>query len=310
MTSAGKPLLSVVLSTLDRAASLERTLASLAGCTWRAGAPWELVLVDNGSSDRTALVAQAHRAHLPLRRVLEPTRGLSSARNRGLAEAKADLVAFTDDDVELDVGWLEAWVEAAAAFPAAAWFGGRILPRYDGRKPRWLRDESMPLIAGLLGYYDRGEAVRLYADDEPAPFGACFGLRRTAWERVGRFRTDLGMVGREPGRGEETDYLARARAEGLAGAYVGNALVWHRIPADRFAPLGLVRWGRLIGRAQARTGRQGVASRARALGFVLKSGAQWLRCRGDRARQNLIHAGIQWGVRAERARLEHEAPRE
>ena len=297
MPASDAPILSVVLCTWNRASGLDRTLATLARCPAPAAGAWELVLVDNACTDATPEVAARHAAHLPLRRVLEPVQGLAAARNRGLSVARAPLIVFTDDDVDVDGGWLGAFVEAAAAHPEAAWFGGRILPSFDGPPPRWLRDPSMALLAGLLGHYDLGATARPYGPDDPLPFGACFGLRRSAADALGTFRTDLGVIGAEPGRGEETEYLTRARERGLRGLYVGTALVHHRIPRDRFRAGALREWGRQVGRSQARRGTRRPGTRRAEWGFLLRGLWQRARGRGDRYRQCLVNAGIQRGRR-------------
>ena len=114
-----------------------------------------------------------------------------------------------------------------------------------------MKDERLDLIQGLLGHFDLGAETRPFTAEDPSPFGANFGLRRSLWSSIEGFRTDLGVRGSEPGRGEETEYLARARAAGWDGVYVGEALLHHRLPKGRFALGKLYRWGRYVGRAQA-----------------------------------------------------------
>ena len=96
-----RPHGTVVLCTYNRCEGLALTLDGMTQLDL-AGRPWELVVVDNGSDDATGEVTERFANRLPLRRVVEHERGLSAARNRGLAEAQADLVVFTDDDVDAD----------------------------------------------------------------------------------------------------------------------------------------------------------------------------------------------------------------
>ncbi len=92
--------LSVILCTYNRATLLEKALRSLEQIRQPAGLAWELVLVDNNSSDDTKAVVDAaiRRGTLPCRYVFEPRQGKSNALNTGIAQAKADVLAFTDDD--------------------------------------------------------------------------------------------------------------------------------------------------------------------------------------------------------------------
>ena len=85
-----KPLLSVVICTRNRASALCRALGSLAVCAVPAQLSWQVLVVDNGSSDNTAAVADGFRDRLPMRLVHEPVAGLSQARNRGQSGSPSD----------------------------------------------------------------------------------------------------------------------------------------------------------------------------------------------------------------------------
>lgn len=104
---------SVVVCTHDRADSLRVTLASLERLRGLDDLTWEVVVVDNASGDETPAVIEAcaRRGHLPLRPVFEPRLGHARARNAGVRAARGQVVAFTDDDVAVDPGWLRAVVE-------------------------------------------------------------------------------------------------------------------------------------------------------------------------------------------------------
>jgi len=291
--------ISVCICTRNRAASLKRTLASLAQQTF--AGPWELVVVDNGSSDATREIAEGFTA-APMRYLLEPQPGLSRARNRALAAAEGELLVFTDDDVEVDAGWLAAFASAAERFLEAGFFGGRILPRWPGTPPRWMHDPRLDLIAGLLVYYDLGEEVRPLRAADPLPFGASFALRRSLAAVAGTFRTDLGVTGTAPGRGEETDFLRRACQLGISGAYVGDALCHHAVDTKRFRLRHLFRYGFHKGLELRRTRAAGEVegSPLTAVLYMLRGARQLVLGRGDRFRQCIIHSGIQMGIHSAR----------
>ena len=119
------PVVSVVVPTRGRAAYLEVTLDSLLG--QRAGIPHEILVVDDGDGGATA---DAVRARPGVRYIPHGEgRGLNAARNTGLREAGAALIAFVDDDVLVPPGWLQALAEGAARHPDAEAFGGPIRAR-------------------------------------------------------------------------------------------------------------------------------------------------------------------------------------
>src|SRR6185295_20067875 len=105
---------SVIICTRDRARQLSQVLASARALTVPPGLAWELIIVDNGSSDDTSEVVDRYGQDLPIRLVREERAGLSIARNRGVAEARGRYICWTDDDVIIDRGWLSAYVSAFA----------------------------------------------------------------------------------------------------------------------------------------------------------------------------------------------------
>ena len=165
------PAVTVVVPTRGRAAYLEVTLDSL--CRQRSRAAHELLVVDDGATDATPEVAE--RFGVRLIRHGE-RRSLNAARNTGIREARADLIAFVDDDVLVPPGWLDALVEGAERHPEADAFGGPIRPRFEGHVPRGCGREDPPITTLDLGTEDV-EATMVW--------GANFMVRRTFIERVG-----------------------------------------------------------------------------------------------------------------------------
>lgn len=293
------PVFSLAICTYNRAALLGKALESLAACRPPLGV-WELLLIDNNSRDDTRAVAELFIGRLPLRYVFEPEQGLSAARNRALRECSSNVLLFTDDDLRFDPEWLVEYERTFAEHPEAGWFGGRIRPLWDNGPPRWLRDENMALISGLLVHYDLGVQCRAYVEDDPTPFGASFALRRSTFARIGEFRLDLGVRGDVPARGEEADYFERIRQAGIAGYYVGSASAWHWQDKARFRLGYLYRYGIQKGVAAVRMGganNNATRSFLRELEYGFKGGWQLLKGRGDRARQCVINMGIQRGLR-------------
>jgi glycosyltransferase involved in cell wall biosynthesis len=203
------PAVTVVVPTRGRAAYLEVALDSL--CRQRTRADYELLVVDDGATDATPEVA----GRLGVRRVShgEP-RSLNAARNTGVREARAPLIAFVDDDILAPPGWLDALLEGAARYPEAEAFGGPIRARFEGPTPRSCGREDPPITTLDLGPSDR-EAEMVW--------GANLAVRRSAIERIGPF--DESIVSPH---GDEEEWLERLRGAGGQIRYIAAAGLDHR----------------------------------------------------------------------------------
>jgi glycosyltransferase involved in cell wall biosynthesis len=209
-----RPAMTVVVPTRTRAAYLEVTLDSLR--RQRTETPYEILVVDDGSTDATVEVAE--RLGVRAIRHGEP-RGLNPARNTGLREAQGDLIAFVDDDVLVPGGWVDALVEGAARHSDAEAFGGPIRARFEGSAPRGCGREGPPITTLDLGPADV---------EAPMVWGANFAVRRSAVERIGEFDESL-----DRGHGDEEDWLLRLRKAGGRIVYLAAAGLEHRrAPGD------------------------------------------------------------------------------
>jgi glucosyl-dolichyl phosphate glucuronosyltransferase len=235
-------IISVIICTYNRAASLRCTLESCCALSVPDDASWELLVVDNNSTDATQEVCAAFASRLPLRTIMEPRQGKSHALNRGIREANGALLLFTDDDVDLAPNWLSAYHAAASRHSGATFFGGRVLPRWDVPPPRWVVENQDWLLINV--HVDRGDAemgiTELMDADEPPFFvGANLAIRSTVFladklffkEALGPSGGDLDAV--INGRGEEIELEERLLAGGHGGVYVPDAVVYHRHAAHR-----------------------------------------------------------------------------
>src|SRR3984893_14221809 len=146
-------LISVAICTLNRAESLRGTLDSLAAMRVPGDVAWEIVIVNNNSTDHTDDVVSEYVSRLPVRREFEPRAGKSNALNRAIDLAKGDYIVWIDDAVLADAGWLAAYVEAFRRWPEAAIFGGRITPRYEAPVAKWVM-ESEAVLGGPYAIRD------------------------------------------------------------------------------------------------------------------------------------------------------------
>ena len=227
---ADSPLVTVVVCTRNRPNSVLVTLRGLADLRYR---PFEVVVIDNApSSDATKDAVQREFGADPrIRYVREPRPGLSCARNRGLAEASADIVAFTDDDVRVDPWWLNGIVRGFGAASEVACVTGLIATAeldnaaqlYFHLREGWgascerrifdlgeNRDESplYPYSAGVFGA------------------GANFAVSRAVLKEVGVFNEALG-AGTPSGGGEDLNMFMRIVLAGYRLVYEPSAVVSH-----------------------------------------------------------------------------------
>ncbi len=223
-------LVTVAICTWNRSALLDQTLTRLHDLVVPDGTTWELLVVNNNCTDDTDAVLARHATALPLRRLWEPKPGHSNARNCAVDATRGELLIWTDDDVLVDPNWLVEYVNAAAKFPAAGYFGGTVDPWFAETPPRWL-SRNLDLLGGPFAIRQFGPEVRPFVGTE-APYGANMAFR-TAAMKGHRFDPQLGRTGTGMLSGDETELVARIRAESGPGIWVGPAIVQHYIPPDR-----------------------------------------------------------------------------
>jgi glycosyltransferase involved in cell wall biosynthesis len=280
---------SVIICTWNRADLLDMTLEHFARLRVPPGVGWELLVVNNNSTDHTDAVLQRHAGRLPLRRLFEPRPGKSFAANLALAEARSDLLLWTDDDIHVDPDWLAEYVAAARAWPDASYFGGTIEPLFSVTPPAWIR-RHIDLLGGPYAVQQRGPDIRPLGPEE-VPFGANMAFRGGVL-RPGSFDPRLGPCKKTEIRGEEAELIRRLTGEGHRGVWVGTARVKHYIPPERltqgylwryYVGLGRTeirlhgRGGRLLGGVPAWALRQYVTARAAMWLHWPWRGARWVR---------------------------------
>jgi glycosyltransferase involved in cell wall biosynthesis len=199
----------------------------------------EVLVVDNASRDETAAqLAALGREIAALRSVYEPELGLSTARNRGLREARAPVVAYLDDEALPRPGWLAALL-APYADGAVACVGGRIRLDFDRAPPAWLT----PPLHAALSAYDLGDMPRRlrYRPGDLYPFGANISFRVADALGAGGFSTAVGPLGRRQLVHDETDLCFRLDVAGKEIRYAPDAIVDHLVVAERLSPAWMLR---------------------------------------------------------------------
>ena len=140
LLSTSRVDVSVVVSTCNRRESLARTLDGLVSQVMPTSSTFEILVVDNNSTDGTReLVAEYTRRHPGLVRYLfEGRQGVSFGRNAGIHAARGPIIAFTDDDNTVPRTWVATIMTLMAGHPEVAGVGGKVLPEWPSTPPSWL----------------------------------------------------------------------------------------------------------------------------------------------------------------------------
>lgn len=194
-------------------------------------AEWEVVVVNNNSSDDTERILSGFAGRLPLRGVFESKAGLSHSRNTAVSHATGDYIVWTDDDALVDVNWLAAYQRAVERWPEAAVFGGPVRPRFEGMPPLWLSTAWQDIRAAFAALDLGIEPFELQGGDV-IPYGANFAVRMRE-QRQFRYDPTLGRKQGAGALGEETAVIRAILASGGTGWWVPDAVVEHWIPQER-----------------------------------------------------------------------------
>lgn len=232
--------ISVVISTYNRCDMLPEALQSIMAQE-TAGVRYEVVVVDNNSTDETRHVVESFiaRGHENVRYVFEGKQGLSHARNAGIDCTKSPVISFTDDDVRVAPDWIASIKRAFDEHPEADFVGGKVLPKWPHEPPAWL-DMNHWIPLALLDY---GDAPFPVSAEKPMCFvGANVSFRREAFARVGLFTPDLQRVKDGIGSSEDHDMQLRLWRAGRLGWYAPEASITAEVQLDRLAKAYHRKW--------------------------------------------------------------------
>ena len=239
-------MLTVLLATRDGA----RTLPCVLEAFTRLRAPatgWKLVIVDNGSTDRTREIVAPFQSELPLIYKFEARLGKNFALNAGLADLEGDLAVFTDDDVFPNPNWLVRLRAAADAQSSYSMFGGVILPRWEVSPPQW------------VGCLPRGPVFTLsdpLLSEGPTKPGNLFGpnmaIRSAIFKSGTSFDTSMGPRGADYPMGSESELVERLGRQGHKAWHIHDAVVEHFIRDYQLKKSWVLRRAIRFGRGQVR----------------------------------------------------------
>lgn len=225
--------LALIIATADRPEALATTLRSLTACDLPER-ELHVVVADNGTDEDTERVCRDTYPGLRVQYLPVARRGKTAAQNEALRVANADLLVFTDDDVEFDARWLDELWRAARDWPDHLLFGGRVTPIWPERFPTHL--EGSAYLGLLYTRLDRG------GDEGPLPgfrpLGPNMALRRKAFELGVRFDERIGPGSENLPMGDELDITFKVEALGGSAVYVPTSCVYHRVRENQLS----LRW--------------------------------------------------------------------
>lgn len=209
---------------------------------------WEIIVVDNNSTDNTAAIIQSYQAEwqcpYPLRYCFEEKQGAAYARKRAVEEAKSNLIGFLDDDNYPVSNWVAAAYAFGQQYPKAGAYGSQIHPDWEVEPPK-----DFMRLAPFLAITERGDLPLLYKPHKKLlPPSAGLVIRRQAWlDSIPNQMILTGRVSKNTLTGEDLEMLSYIQKSGWEIWYNPEMEIYHRIPSWRLQKEYLLPFFRGIG---------------------------------------------------------------
>ncbi len=238
-------MISIIICTYNREKYIGPLLESIAKNDYPKG-DYEILLVDNNCTDNTRAVCQSFaetHKDVNFRYVVEPEQGLSAARNKGIKEAKGDIIIYVDDDALVDSNYISSYADHFANNPNTMAAGGPIEPLYETEEPKWMSPYTKALLTAWMNYgtkeceYPKGRY----------PGGGNAAYRKIVFDKVGLFNTELGRKGTALLASEEKDIFDKMHSLGMTVLYLPTPVLHHIIPQAKLEQPYFERLTRQIG---------------------------------------------------------------
>lgn len=246
-------IITVAICTWNRANLLDNTLLQMCSMQVPKDVNWELLVIDNNSSDHTTAIASFYAEKLPLRYIVEKKQGLSNARNRAISEMHGEWILFTDDDVLVCERWLECYFQSIVCLNTKIGFlGGEIVPWFPV-PPDPALCEAIPMVRDGFCARALPPDPRITSESPYFPFGANFAINKDA--AIGLlFDPNLGVSGNRRFLGEEVVFMTELLGRGFEGLWISNVEVQHYVDPSRLSLKSLRQSLSDAGRTVARRG--------------------------------------------------------
>jgi len=227
--------LSIIIPTKDRATNLKQCLLSIEKQNCNKN-DFEVIVIDNGSTDSTKEVACSFSSKLNLTYCYAPNPGLHTGRNKGIQLAQSSIVTYVDDDIIAFPNWLKSIINSFKD-PKIAMVGGNNIPKYETSTPSWLNQwwsekNTYGNILPLLSTLDFGEGEFLI--DPDYIWGCNFSIRKQLLIQANGFHPDALPANMLKFRGDgETHISNYIKKHNLKALFNSNASVYHCVPKER-----------------------------------------------------------------------------
>lgn len=208
---------------------------------WKIRTDFELVVVDNNSTDNSLEVIKRELSNSNFKWILvqEHTLGVNAARNAGIEKSTGDFLIFVDSDLRFESGWLAAYLEAAEVYKDIEVFAGRIeVGTVEGVVPDWLDIGGPWKRSAIVVQVNYGEEIAIFplkSGSGRGPAGANMGFRTSIFKKVGVFDAKFGL---RPGSllaGAEAEFFDRLSRLGTSFAWVPKAVVYHPLKKNQIS---------------------------------------------------------------------------
>ena len=221
-------MLSVLIATHNGEDTIDRTLAAMSALEVPPEG-WQLIVVNNASTDGTEARIKAWRGRLPLEYLEEERLGKSTAMNKALRHAAGDFIVMTDDDVLPDRNWLTQWRRVADAFPQCSIFGGAIVPEFEeAAPPFYVPRDCFGVLYGLSPDYGEGELAPSRENGLFEISGGNFAIRKAVYDEGHQLAENF-LRGANGLMGEDTEFVRRLASSRYKACFTPNARVRHII---------------------------------------------------------------------------------
>jgi len=250
MTEAAKHSvdISLLVCTYNRRDDLRELLESALAQETGGAFTFEVLVVDNNSSDGTRELVHSFiaKGHNNLRYLFEGKQGKSHALNTGLASVRGWAYVIADDDFVLPPNWAKGIYDGFHNHPEVSFVSGKVLPQWEVEPPRWLTKEHWSAVA-MADYGDREFITD--SNNQICLLACAFRLEDV--QAVGGYHGDLGPQKGRTGATEDLDLLLRLWRSGRKGLYMPDVSFYHKATADRVTKKYHRRWHRDHGRSYA-----------------------------------------------------------